>query len=195
MDPDIQEVARRIQALRVDLGITQQEMAQATGRSLAEYVAQESGEEDPSFTFLTKCARRLGVDMVELLTGESPRLKHYSITRPGQGIAIHRRATLEYLHKAPHFKNRLCEPMMVTAPYDEAYQDKPIHLSYHPGQELDFILKGQLRFAFEGHEELLNEGDLILFDSSHGHGMIATGGQDCTFLAIIMKDPDAEQAD
>ncbi|MBQ6454743.1 MAG: helix-turn-helix transcriptional regulator, partial [Eggerthellaceae bacterium] len=42
--------------LREDLGLTMQEMADATGRSVAEYAAQESGEEDLSFTFLYKCA-------------------------------------------------------------------------------------------------------------------------------------------
>ena len=54
MDPNIQEVTCRIRALREDLGITMQEMAAATGRSLAEYAAQESGEQDLSFTFLYK---------------------------------------------------------------------------------------------------------------------------------------------
>lgn len=189
MNPNVQEVAGRIRALREDLGITQQEMAEHTGRTLAEYAAQEAGEKDPSFTFLSKCAERLGVDMVELLTGESPRLGRFAVTRAGQGVEVHRRATMEYLHLAPFFKNRHCEPLLVTAPYLEEEQDKPVHLSYHPGPELDYVLKGTLRFSYEGHEEILNEGDFIIHDSTGGHGMIATGGQDCTFLAIIIKDP------
>lgn len=189
MNPDVKEVAGRIRALREDLGITQQEMARATGRSLAEYIAQESGEEDPSFSFLSKCAERLGVDMTDLLTGESPHLARYAIMRAGDGVAIRRRSTLNYLHLAPYFKDRLCEPLLVTAPYDEAAQNQPIHHSFHPGQELDFILKGQLRFVYEDHEEILNEGDFVIHDSSHGHGMIATGGQDCVFLAIIIREP------
>lgn len=36
-----------------------------------EYIAQESGDEDLSFTFLYKCADKLGVDVIELLTGEN----------------------------------------------------------------------------------------------------------------------------
>lgn len=72
MEPNIKEVAGRIRALREDLDLTMQEMADATGRSVAEYTAQESGEQDLSFTFLFKCAQRLGVDVIELLTGETP---------------------------------------------------------------------------------------------------------------------------
>ena len=184
MNPDLKEVAGRIRALREDLGITQEAMAQVTERSLAEYVAQESGEQDPSFSFLSKCAERLGVDMVELLTGESPRLARYAIMRAGDGVTIRRRSTL----------NRLCEPLLVTAPYDEAAQRQPIHHSFHAGQELDFIIKGSLRFVYEDHEEVLNEGDFVIHDSSRGHGMIATGGQDCTFLAIIIKEPGDQLA-
>ena len=65
MEPNIEEVAGRIRALREDLDITMQEMADATGRSVAEYAAQESGQQDLSFTFLYKCAQRLGVDVIE----------------------------------------------------------------------------------------------------------------------------------
>ena len=190
MEPNLKEVAGRIQALREDLDITMQEMAEATGRSVAEYAAQESGEQDLSFTFLYKCAERLGVDVIELLTGETPHLKGYCLTRAGEGLSIKRRAGFEYLHKAPHFKNKSCEPFWVTAPYLEEEQDKPIHLSKHTGQEFDYVLTGKMRFAYEDHIEELEPGDSILYDSGRGHGMIAIGGQPCTFLAIVMKLED-----
>ena len=187
MEPNLKEVAGRIQALREDLDITMQEMAEATGRTVAEYAAQESGENDLSFTFLYKCAERLGVDVIEILTGESPHLKAYSLMRAQEGLAIKRRAGFEYLHKAPHFRNKQCEPFLVTAPYVAEEQDQPIHLSKHAGQEFDYVLSGKLRFAYENHVEELEAGDCLLYDSGRGHGMIATGGEPCTFLAIVMK--------
>ena len=127
MEPKIEEVASRIRSLREDLDISMQEMAQATGRSLSEYAAQESGEQDLSFTFLSKCAKRFGVDVVELLTGENPHLTGYSLIREGDGLSVKRRAGFEYLHKAPQFKNKLAEPFLVTMPYLPEEQDKPIH--------------------------------------------------------------------
>lgn len=187
MEPNIKEVVGRIRALREDLDITMQEMAKATGRSVAEYAAQESGAQDLSFTFLYKCANHLGVDVVELLTGENPHLTGYSLTRAADGLSIKRRAGFEYLHKAPHLKNKAAEPFLVTAPYLEEEQDKPIHLSYHAGQELDFVISGRLRFAYENHIEEIEAGDLLMYDSGRGHGMIAIGGKPCVFLAVIMK--------
>ena len=191
-DPNIKEVAQRIRLLREDCDLTMQEMAEATGRTVAEYAAQESGEQDLSFTFLYKCAKVLGVDVIELLTGETPHLKGYSLVREGDGLSIKRRAGFEYLHKAPNLQNKLAEPFIVTAPYLEEEQDKPIHLSYHKGMELDYIISGHLRFAYEDHVEELNPGDTVMYDSGRGHGMIAIGGEPCVFLAIVMK-PEGDQ--
>ncbi len=190
MEPNIKEVAGRILALREDLDLTVQEMADATGLSVADYEEQESGEHDLSFTFLYRCANRLGVDVIELLTGENPHLTGYSLTRAAEGLSIKRRAGFEYLHKAPHFRHKLAEPFLVTAPYIEDEQDKPIHLSSHKGQELDFIISGKMRFAYEGHVEELEAGDLLMYDSGRGHGMIAIDGEPCVFLAVVLKAQD-----
>ncbi len=192
MEPDYKEVANRIKSLREDMDFTLQEMAEATGRSIEEYAAQESGEQDLSFTFLYKCADKLGVDAIELLTGEAPHLSGYSLVRAGDGLSIKRHETFEYLHKAPFFKDKLAEPFLVTAPYDEAEQDAPIHQSFHKGQEFDYIISGHMRFAYEGHIEELGPGDALLYDSGRAHGMIATGGEPCVFLAIVMY-PDGHE--
>lgn len=192
MEPNIKEVANRIHALREDCGYSLEHMADFTGRSVEEYAAQEAGEQDLSFTFLYKCAEALGVDVIELLTGESPHLTGYSLVPAGEGLCIKRRAGFEYLHKAPHFRNKLAEPFLVTAPYLEEAQEAPIHLSYHAGQEIDYIISGRMRFAYEDHVEELAPGDLIMYDSGRGHGMIAIGGEPCVFLAIVLKPQGAE---
>lgn len=190
-EPNIQEVAQRIRFLREDSGLSVQDMAQATDRTVQEYEAQESGTQDLSFTFLYKCAERLGVDVIELLTGEAPHLRGYSVTKRDRGIAIKRREGFEYLHKAPHLSRKLAEPFIVTAPFIEEEQGKPIHLSYHKGMELDYIVSGKLRFAYEDHEEVLEPGDVVMYDSGRGHGMIAVGGEPCVFLAVVMKPEGA----
>ena len=191
MEPKVLEVANRIRSLREDLGLSIEDMAAATERSVEEYQAQESGEKDLSFTFLFKCANKFGVDVVEILTGEAPRLKNYELTRKGKGLSIKRRAGFEYLHQAPFFSNKLCEPFVVTAPYLVEEQDKPIHLSYHTGQELDYIISGRMRFAYEDNIEELGPGDTLFYDSGRAHGMIAIGGEPCVFLAVVIKPQES----
>ena len=187
-----QEVAARIRSLREDYEISIEDMAEATGRSASEYIARESGDMDLTFTFVYKCAKKFGVDVVELLTGESPRLRHYEVVRAGQGLVLERHSDFHYQHKAPHFRNRLGETFLVDVPYQPGSQHEPIHLSYHEGQEMDFVLKGHLRFRFEDHFEEAGPGDVLYYDSGRGHGMIAIDGEDAQILAVVFDPKRAE---
>lgn len=189
-DPKIPEIAERICALREMCDFTQEEMAEATGVDVDEYISLESGERDFGFTFLYKCAEKLGVDLIEILTGSNPHLTDFTIVRAGQGLPIKRREGFNYYHLAATFKNKISEPFLVQAPYFESEQDKPIHLSHHEGQEMDYILSGTLRFSHEGRTVDVGPGDTLYYDSGKGHGMIATSKEGCTFLAIVMKRED-----
>jgi transcriptional regulator with XRE-family HTH domain len=187
METKILEIAIRIKELRDILGFTEEEMAQKTEVTVEEYRAYESGQRDFSFTFLYECARTFGVDIVELLTGENPKLSYYTVVRAGNGLPIRRRKGFTYQHVAYRIKDKIAEPFIVTAPYFEEEQSQPIHLSRHEGQEFDFIIKGSLKVQIEDHVEVLNPGDAIYYDSGHGHGMVATDGEECVFLAVVME--------
>ncbi|MCX4367353.1 MAG: XRE family transcriptional regulator [Clostridia bacterium] len=184
----LKNIATRIKGLREMSDISVDEMAEITGKSVEEYIGLESGEKDFSFTFLYNCAKKLGVGITDILTGISPTLSYYSIERAGSGLPINRRRNFTYMHVAPYFKHRIAEPFVVSAPYIEEQQNKEIELSSHKGQEMDFILEGSLKCNMDGHIEILNAGDTIYYDSSRPHGMIATGGSPCKFLAIVMEE-------
>jgi transcriptional regulator with XRE-family HTH domain len=188
MEMHIAEIAERIKGLREMLSITATEMATVTGVTEQDYITLESGTSDFSFTFLMKCSQRLNVDLVVLLTGTNPKLSFYTVVRKGSGLPIDRRAGFKYNHLAYLFKNKLSEPFIVTAPYSEEEEQLPIHHSTHEGQELDLILKGSLKVDLNGHTEILHEGDSVYYDSGYPHGMIATGGSDCEFLAVVIPN-------
>jgi len=125
------------------------------------------------------------VDIVDLLTGESPKLQNYSLTKAGEGLPIERREGFKYYHLAGHLKNKLCEPFLVCAPCEND-PDKEITLSRHEGQEFNYVMKGQLKLRIENNIEILGEGDSVIYDSGKGHGMTALNG-DCIFLAVVLK--------
>lgn len=192
METMIAEIAMRIKALREILEISPAEMAKQTDTSLEQYEAYERGESDVGFTFLYECAKVFGVDIVELLTGDTPRLSFYTVVRGGKGLPMRRRKGFTYQHLAYRLKDKLAEPFLVTAPYYEEEQTAPIALSRHVGQEFDYVISGTLKVQLDDYVEILNEGDSVYYDSSHKHGMIAIGGKPCVFLAFVMKDPGAE---
>ena len=188
--PRIPEIAERIRALREMCGFTEAEMAEATGVPEAEYIRMESGNADFGFTFLYKCAEKLGVDIIEIITGSNPRLTDFSIVRSGEGLPIKRREGFSYYHLAPTFKNKISEPFLVHAPFIPEEQNRDIELSHHRGQEYDYILSGTLRFSHEGRVVDVGPGDSLYYDSGKGHGMIATSREGCTFLAIVMRSDE-----
>src|SRR5574344_1242227 len=180
-----QEIAERLKGIREMEELSVEEMASVAGISVEEYKEYETGKKDFTFTVLYNCARRLNMDITELVEGKMPNLNGYSIVRAGHGMSIRRREGFEYLHVAHYMKNRIAEPFVVTAPYMADEQNKPIHLSSHEGQEMDFILEGSLKCSVDGNTEILHAGDCLYYDSGKPHGMIATGGDKCVFLAIV----------
>ncbi|MGN0647430.1 MAG: AMP-binding protein [Oscillospiraceae bacterium] len=183
----IKEVARRIRALREDLGITVEDMAEKTGFSVDEYTKLESGVCDFSFTFIHKCAGIFDVDIAELMEGQSPELTGYTVTRKGQGMPIVRRAGFAYNRLAHKFKNKIAEPFHVVIPYSEEALSCPLHLGSHAGQEMDIVIKGTLRMIIGSHTETLYPGDCIYYDSAIPHDEIALGGEDCEIYAFVMN--------
>ena len=188
MEIDIKEVKALVKGLRELMEISVSDMAKKLNIDEDEYIKRESGDKDFSVTFLSKCANIFNIDIIELLTGESPKLRTYTVVRKDHGLPLERRSGFKYQHLAPLFKDSKMEPFLVEAPYSEAEQNKAIELSSHKGQEMDYILKGSLKVAIGDKIELLSAGDAIYYDSINKHGMIATGGESCEFLAILYSE-------
>ena len=187
MNDRIIEIAQRIRGLREDIGVSVAEMAQLVEVTEEEYLSYEDGNRDFSFTFLYKVADRLGVDISELLTGSSPTLSVYTHVKKGKGLSIERRKGLKYQSLAYLFKNRNAEPFLVEAVYDEAADKSEILQRSHDGQEFDYIL-GSLKVKIDNHEFIMEAGDSVYYDASHKHGMVATNGETCVFLAVVIRD-------
>ncbi|MCI8611388.1 MAG: AMP-binding protein [Clostridiales bacterium] len=185
----IRDVAGRIRALRESCEVTEEEMAACTGTTLTAYQALEAGESDFTFTFIYKCAQRLGTDPTDILKGSSPTLSEYYVNRAGDGLPIVRRKGFHYNNLAPLFKDKIAEPFYVTAKYSEEEQTAKIRTSCHAGQEFDLILKGTLKVEVDGKTEILHAGDSIYYNSGLPHGMIAVD-EDCEFLALVMNHGD-----
>ena len=182
----IAEVATRIKEMRTVMGLSTAETAEKAGISESQYILYESGNEDLPFSFIYSCARIFNMELTELLEGNNARLSSYTVTRKGKGQLTTKEDGIELRDLAPLFRNKLSVPLWVTYEYSEDLQNRPIHTSVHNGQEFDYIVSGSLKVRVGDHVTVLEEGDSIYYDSSTPHGMIATGGRDCVFIAIIL---------
>ncbi len=187
LDFKIKEMAGRIRALREIEGLEPSQMAAKTGVSEAEYIRCESGESDLNFAFIYRCALALNVNVTEIIEGYAPKLKSYTVTRSGAGQEIANAHGMTYYNMAYAFQNRIAEPLFVRSAYSEEAQHRDIELTTHAGQELDIVVEGKLMVQVGEHTEVLSAGDTIYYDSDTPHGMIAVGGEDCVFYAIVLN--------
>ena len=192
LEQKIIEMAARIRELREIESLSIEFMANATGVSTEEYLDCEAGKRDLNFAFIYRCAQALRVDVTEIIEGSAPRLQTYTLTRRGAGQKIEQAHGMNYYNMAYTFKSRIAEPLFVRATYSEEAENAPIAVTSHQGQECDIVIDGRLKVQIGDHVEILSAGDTIYYDSSIPHGMVAVGGKDCTFYAIVL-DPDAAE--
>ena len=187
LDYKIKEMAARIRELREIEGLSVADMAQKTAVSEEEYIACENGESDLNFAFIYRCALAFNVDVTDIIEGQSPTLRSYTVTRKGEGQRIEKAHGMTYYNLAAAFQNRIAEPLYVKSAYSEEAQHRDIELTTHAGQECDLIIEGKLKVQVGEHKEILGPGDSIYYDSSTPHGMIAVDGKDCIFYAIVLN--------
>ena len=135
LDYKIQEMAGRIRELREISGFTPAEMAGKTGVSIEEYLLCEAGGSNLTFAFLYRCALAFGVDVTDLIEGQSPKLRSYTLTRAGKGQKIEQAHEMIYYNMASDFQNRIADPLFVENKYSDRAFHSDIELTSHIGQE------------------------------------------------------------
>ena len=195
MDFKIREVAQRIHELREISGFTVEQMAQRTNLSVEEYTQCEAGNRNLSIAFLYRCTLSFGVDLGDLLEGRSPKLRSYDLTRKGEGQRIEEAHHMIGYNLAADFRNRIALPLYMKAKYREGAEYEDIELVTHEGQECDIVISGSLKIQIGSRTEILHAGDTIYYDSSTPHGMIAVGGEDCDFYAIVLSNSAAREGE
>ena len=86
----LKQIADRIKYLRDILDMSALDLANAIDMPLDLYNSYENCEKDIPISMIYNVASALGVDPTELLTGESPRMEAYAVTRKGAGVGIER---------------------------------------------------------------------------------------------------------
>jgi mannose-6-phosphate isomerase-like protein (cupin superfamily) len=169
------------------MDIPAEKMAENMKLDAGEYIAYERGERDFSFSFLQNAAAIFGVDIVDIISGESPKLTKCALVRKGGGYDIVRRKAYDYKHLAFTFSNKKAEPFMVTVEPAQNNGGEKITLHSHEGQEFNFMVSGSMEFYLDNKIYELGEGDSVYFDSSVPHAMKATGNKAAKFIAVVMK--------
>ncbi len=147
---------------RKDLGLTMQSVADSAGLSVGFISQVERGITSPSLASLASLAAVLKTEIssflqtppaAEHITHESSRLP-YSVA--GAGVSYERLSTT--------FPGSEIHSVIVHEP--PGHRAEPIS---HRGEEMFYIIDGEITVEIEGEIEILTKGDSIHFDSRRVH--------------------------
>ena len=179
----LKEIGLRLSDMREIRELSEEDMASRLHVSPDDYRSYERGERDFQISFLCEAADILGIDVHDLMSGESPKLSVCTFVKKGDGYDITRNKAYGYKHLAFPFKNKKAEPFLVTVKPGVSEPRK----NSHPGQEFEYMVSGKMILYVGGEEYLMEEGDSAYFDSSNPHALKSVGDGPATFLAIVIR--------
>ena len=183
MNNQIKDIGMRLRFMREDCDYSVKEMAEKLNVSEKDYTAFENGEKDFSFSFIYNAAEALGIDVLHLISGDSPTLSMCCMVKKGNGYSVKRAHEYDYKHLAYTFRDRKAEPYLVTITPDE----KPPVMHGHEGQEFNYVLSGKMKLYIGDISYELSKGDSIYFDGSIPHAEVAMGEKPTEFIAVVVK--------
>lgn len=183
MTEQLREIGMRLAALRDIFDISTKEMSEKLGISEEEYVAYENGKNDFSFSFLYNAAQIFNVDVLDIMSGDSPTLSTCCVVKAGHGYEVTRNKAYDYRHLAYTFRAKKAEPFLVTV--EPGDQTPTLH--GHEGQEFNYMISGKMKFFIGDISYELEPGDSVYFDSSVPHAEKAIGNEAASFIAVVIK--------
>ncbi|QTA80692.1 Cupin 2 domain-containing protein [Desulfonema limicola] len=180
----VDEIGRRLKALREEKGLSLEELAAKTGFDADILEKIETREIYPQLGTVIKLSKSLDAAFGQIISGAGD--KPYSITRLRDQKAVSRSTSQKggkhiYSYKglAPEVKGRSMEPLIVKL------QETPEkEVSTHDGEEFVYVLNGIVLLELGEDKFELEPGDSAYYLSNTPHWIASKSGS-ATILAVI----------
>ena len=158
-------VGKQIREIRTRLGLSIRDLAARVGISYLTMQRIETDKLSPSVVLLAQISACLNYPMADFLLEKERSVIH--IEAGNQNILKTKRMELKVVAR----KGILNENISIV--HGKAEKGQLVGRHTHPGFELAYILKGRSLHKQGGVTRELKEGDLIFFDASKWHEVIA----------------------
>ena len=181
---DEKNISENIKKLRTQKKMTLQELAARAGLTKGYLSKVEHSKKAPPYSTLTKIAGGLGIEVAALLAQDiTPMADIRLCLSRGENRKLLRAADplagYDYEILAEEKPGKNMEPFIIHAPFD-------ITKTYsHEGEELNYVMDGQLEFHYGDDVHILNPGDNIYFDSIVPHVGRSIGDKQAKLLVVI----------
>jgi len=162
-DNSVESLGKTLRARRKELRLTMQFVADQAGLSVGFISQVERGLTAPSLASLASLAGVLQTSISEFLEQPSSKMTTHKSSRESYSVGS---GTISYERISTRFQNsKLHSVITHELP---GYQSEPAR---HVGEELFYVISGELTVEIEDELHLLREGDSIHFDSRRLHAL------------------------
>ncbi|MGD9808721.1 MAG: helix-turn-helix domain-containing protein [Deferribacterales bacterium] len=152
----------KLRDTRKKLGMTLEDISQKTGFTKSFISQIENGKNSPSIASLKKICYALGTTISELFEDERNIVNIFS--EPDFKVLRNKSISMSFL--ASKLVNRKMEPILIELdPYGETGSD----YYHHTGEELGYVIEGEICVVIGNDEHYLTTGQCIYFSSNLPH--------------------------
>lgn len=174
----MKEVSEKIKIFRKENNKTLKELSEETGLSVSFLSQVERGESNLAITSLNKIAEALGIHITSFFSPQyiedfktSPeKMEPFKIERSDQ----------EFFRASSEFKDRKLDNYVIKIPPNNASES-----SSHKGEEMYYVLEGELTFYVNGKKYVVRKGEVIHYPSDIKHHYINDSDRTAKILCVL----------
>jgi transcriptional regulator with XRE-family HTH domain len=173
-EPDF---ADKMKALRKKRGISFEDLADKTGYE-ADYLEKvENKEVTPSVASVIQISRVLSIESGSFLSADGKESRK-------RKSEVFRKRTEAYAYRTltPHAEQKHMKGFLVNIEAEAEHKGVEYH---HPGEELVYVLNGELEIRVGNRTHKLEKGGSLHFDSSLIHKLRNPGKSLCELLVVV----------
>lgn len=179
-------LGQRLRAVRQERGLTLKDVASAAGFSVGFISQVERGITVPSLTSLLSIGQALGIDTNDFFSNfrlekDAGEERHERSLDPSTHTAV------RYERLSVPFQGNILRSVIIHKP--PGFRDAPVS---HEGEEIFFVLAGEITLEVAGHRAILRAGDSAHFQSTHKHSVWNHTMQPASVLHTCTMDVFAE---
>ena len=179
-------IGERVRQFRKGKRLTIQQFSKITNISESQLSRIETGKTSAPISTLDVIATALGTKLGFLFDeGKPEENPKVVLTKRGQRIPA-RKGLMQFGYNyealAVNKVNKLMEPFVLRV---DTERGKESVVFNHPGEELIFILRGEMLFTYEDERYFLQEGDCVYFEATGSHTVKNVGDVDLEFIVVI----------
>lgn len=195
MDQLLANLGPRIKALRLERGLTLQQVSDRCGVAVSTLSKIENGQGSGTVNTMLKVARGLGVLFDHLLadTDEAQPPSARLVRTPADEAGTFPTEFYDYRVHSADLSGRRMLPLVIDV---KTRQPPPrVDWSTHEGEEFLLVLDGRIDFYSDHYAPItLAPGDSIYFDSAMRHAYVSVGETDARVVSVSLGQASALRA-